>query len=76
MLRIEGEVAATGSGAEVLSGPLGILEWLANELAAGGAGLEAGEVVTTGSCTGVVPVGAGSRVQADFGSLGIVEAEF
>ena len=75
-LHVDDRVAAEGSGGEVITGPLGILVWLANDLAARGMGLRAGQVVTTGSCTGVVPVEPGARVWADFGSFGVVEAQF
>ena len=75
-LHVDDRVAARGSGGEVITGPLGVLVWLANDLAARGTGLGAGQVVTTGSCTGVVPVEPGARVRADFGSFGVVEAEF
>lgn len=75
-LHVDDQAAAEGSGGEVITGPLGVLVWLANDLAARGMGLSAGQVVTTGSCTGVVPVEPGARVRADFGSFGVVEAEF
>ena len=76
VLHVDDRVAARGSGGEVITGPLGVLVWLANDLAACGMGLRAGQIVTTGSCTGVVPVEPGARVRADFGSFGVVEAEF
>ena len=55
-LHVDDRLAATGSGGEVITAPLGVLVWLANDLAARGMGLSAGQIVTTGSCTGVVPV--------------------
>ena len=67
---------ATGSGGEVITGPLGVLTWLANQSAAAGQGLGAGQVVTTGSCTGVVVAEAGDRIRADFGNFGTVELAF
>lgn len=70
------EVVANGSGAEVITGPLGILVWLANELAEAGDGLRAGQVITTGSCTGVVVAEPGDRIRADFGTFGEVELTF
>ncbi len=75
-LHVDDRVVAQGSGGEVIGGPLGILVWLANDLAAHGMRLGAGQVVTTGTCTGVVPVEPGARVRADFGNFGAVEAEF
>lgn len=75
-LFVNDKVAATGSGGEVITGPLGVLLWLANECAALNQGLRAGEVVTTGSCTGVVMAAAGDRIRADFGTFGMVELDF
>ena len=70
------EAVATGSGAEVITGPVGILIWLANELAAAGEGLRAGQVITTGSCTGVFVAAPGDRIHAEFGTFGEVELTF
>ena len=70
------EAVATGSGAEVITGPVGILVWLVNELAAAGEGLRAGQVITTGSCTGVFVAETGDRIHADFGTFGEVELTF
>lgn len=68
-----GEKIAEGTGANVLDGPLSVLLWTANHLSGLGDGIEAGEVVTTGTCTGITPVRPGDVVVADFGSLGRVE---
>lgn len=75
-LFINDHKAATGSGSEVITGPLGVLVWLANDLAAHGKGLHAGQVITTGSCTGVVLAEPGDQVQADFGEFGKVVLRF
>ena len=50
--------------------------WLANHPALGGRGLFAGDVVMTGTCTGMIPVSAGDRAEADFGELGKISARF
>jgi 2-keto-4-pentenoate hydratase len=50
--------------------------WLANHPALGARGLRAGEVVMTGTCTGMIAVGAGDRAEADFGELGKISARF
>ncbi len=68
-----GETVAEGVGANVLGDPLNVLEWTANHLSALGDGIKAGEVVSTGTCTGVTPVTAGETLVADFGELGRVE---
>ena len=40
---------------------------------AAGRGLKAGDIVSTGTCTGLDPVQPGDVVQAEFGSLGTVD---
>jgi 2-keto-4-pentenoate hydratase len=69
-----GNLAATGSGANVLGDPRLALAWIANELNRFGDGLRAGEVVTTGTCITPIPIAAGDRLHADFGAFGVVEA--
>ncbi len=49
---------------------------LANELSRSGRGLNVGEVISTGSCTGLTPVQPGDTAVADFGELGTVQARF
>lgn len=75
-LSLNGAHHRTGTGAEVLGHPLAALAWLANDRVAHGGGLKAGEVVTTGTCTGIVYVGAGDSARADFGDFGTVELAF
>lgn len=65
-----------GHGRNVLGHPLNALAWLANTLAERGSGLKAGNWVSTGTCLGVVPAAAGTRICGDFGVLGRVEVEF
>ncbi|MCH8097671.1 MAG: hydratase [Proteobacteria bacterium] len=72
-LRRDGETVAEGVGANALGDPLNVLEWTANHLSALGDGIKAGEVVSTGTCTGVTPVAPGETLIADFGTLGRVE---
>ncbi len=68
-----GEMISEGTGANVLDGPLSVLLWTANHLSRLGDSIEAGEVITTGTCTGITPVSPGDVAVADFGSLGKVE---
>ena len=75
-LTFGGEERARGTGAAVMGHPLEALAWLANQLSAAGETLRAGEVVTTGTCTGFQPVAPGDAVAADFGALGRVEVRF
>ena len=73
---VNGETVAEGTGANVLDDPLEALVWLANDRRERGDGLHAGELVITGSCTGVSMAEAGDKARADFGALGAVELEF
>jgi len=65
-----------GHGRNVLGDPRLALAWLANELRQLGIALKAGQVVTTGTCHPPLPIGAGDRMQADFGMLGKVSVGF
>ncbi len=76
VLSKNGETVAEGNGAQVLGDPLNVLEWTANHLSRLGDGISSGEVVSTGTCTGVVPVAAGDTVIANFADLGEVEVRF
>jgi 2-keto-4-pentenoate hydratase len=65
-----GRVTATAAGAAALDHPLNAVVWLVNHLAGLGAGLEAGDVVLTGSLTRIHRVHAGDHVRAAFTHLG------
>ncbi len=67
--------AAEGVGANALGDPLLVLLWTANHLSRRGESIEAGQVVTTGTCTGITPASHADRLTADFGTLGQVEVE-
>ncbi len=71
-----GEVAASGIGADIMGGPLKSLRWLANHLIRRGEYLKAGQIVIPGSAVELVAVGPGDRVAARFTHVGRVEAEF
>ena len=45
---------------------------MANHAAARTGGLKAGDVVTTGSCCGAIPVPPGTAVEAEFPGIGTV----
>lgn len=66
----DGKPFATGSSAAVAGGPLGALRALVNAQPLPFP-LAAGQVVTTGSCTGMIRMGPGDY-QATFGLLGAV----
>ncbi len=62
--------AREGVGRAALGDPLAALTWLANELSALGIALEAGQLVSTGTCMVPLEVQPGDTVRADFGVLG------
>jgi 2-keto-4-pentenoate hydratase len=59
-----------GIGANVLGDPRVALAWLVNELSGLGLTLDAGQVVTTGTCLVPLPIAPGDTVVGDFGPLG------
>ena len=76
-LRINGaEVAAGNSGMLVFGDPIAGVAWLANHPELGSRGLRAGDVITTGTCTGITPLSPGDVAEADCGILGEVSARF
>jgi 2-keto-4-pentenoate hydratase len=74
--QLNGQHAATGSGANVLGDPRLALTWLANDRSRRGDSLRAGEIVTTGTCVTPVTIAPGDEVVADFGVLGTVGVAF
>lgn len=75
-MTINGVEKGAGTGARALGDPLEVLLWLVNHLSARRVSLKAGEIVSTGTCTGVDPVNRGDVARADFGTLGKVEIAF
>jgi predicted DNA-binding ArsR family transcriptional regulator len=75
-LSLNGNWQKSGVGAVAMGHPLTALTWVANWLRERGMGLQAGEFVSTGSCTGHFFVAPGDRLIADFGPLGKVDATF
>ena len=65
-----------GHGKNVLGDPRVALTWLANELRQLGVTLNAGHVVTTGTCHPPLPIQSGDFCAVDFGSLGKVSVGF
>ena len=72
-LTIDGRVATTGAGADALGDPRTALTWIANNHAAQGAALRAGDIITTGVCGKPGTVAPGSHVVAEFGPIGAAE---
>ena len=76
-LVIDGTIVASAPhGGNAAGDPRWLLVWLANHCSARGCGLEAGQLVTTGSCTGMTPTGAGAHVTARFPGIGEAAIHF
>jgi 2-keto-4-pentenoate hydratase len=67
---VNGRLEASGIGAEIMSGPLDSLCWLARHVAEQGTKLRAGELVIPGSAVKLVRVRAGDQIESRFTSLG------
>ena len=73
-LTIDGRAATTGTGADALGDPRAALAWIANNHAAQGAALRAGDIVTTGVCGKPSAIAAGCHMVADLGPVGAAKA--
>jgi 2-keto-4-pentenoate hydratase len=73
---LNGYYVKSGTGRAAMGHPLTSLTWLLNWLRERGRHIEAGEFVSTGTCTGHLFALPGDTVMADFGDLGRVEAKF
>ena len=71
-LACNGEPRRSGSARAAIEHPLVPLTWLANELSHTGVGLRAGQMVSTGTLTGMLAPKPGDTYVADFGPLGSV----
>ena len=76
IVTMDGVELARGSGSAVLGDPVEALIWLANALPRDGHSLRAGDIVITGTCTGLLAVGTGQRGTARFPGFGEVIADF
>jgi 2-keto-4-pentenoate hydratase len=75
-LSADGKVRRKGTAAAALDHPLVPLTWLANELARVGVGLKAGQMISTGTLTGMLAPKPGETYVADFGPFGSVMLTF
>ena len=72
-VEVDGKFRRGGTGADVMGDPLQPLCWLANERRRWGDGLNAGETISTGSMTGMLPIRGGQSARAIFGSFAPIE---
>jgi 2-keto-4-pentenoate hydratase len=74
-VQVDGVVAFDGTGTHPLRDPRVLLPWFLTHAVAR-APLRAGDIVTTGSWCGMLPVRAGSRVVVRFAGVGSAEVTF
>jgi 2-keto-4-pentenoate hydratase len=75
-LFLNGEFVKVGLGRAAMGHPLTSLTWLVNWLRERGRGLAAGEIVSTGTCTGHCFVAPGDEVSLSVEDVGVVAARF
>lgn len=71
-LSSDGRVRRRGTAAAALDHPIVPLTWLANELSRTGVGMKEGQMVSTGTLTGMLAPRAGETYVAEFGPFGSV----
>lgn len=76
IVKRDGVVEETGLGAGVLDDPVTGIVWLVQRLARYGAGLEAGDIVLSGSFIRPLEAPSGSVFEAEFGDFGRVDLSF
>jgi 2-keto-4-pentenoate hydratase len=75
-LHLNGRYIKEGYGRAAMGHPVTSLTWLANWLRERGRGLAAGEIVSTGTCTGHFFAAPGDRLNVDYGPVGQVVVEY
>ena len=75
-LYLAGHYIKSGKAAAAMGHPVTSLTWMLNWAREQGRPVRAGDVVSTGTCTGHLFAAPGDVVRADFGPLGAVEARF
>jgi 2-keto-4-pentenoate hydratase len=76
VLYCDGERRRSGAAKAALNHPMLPLTWLANELSRTGVGLKAGQMISTGTLTGMLRPERGETYLADFGPFGQVTVRF
>jgi hypothetical protein len=75
-LYLNGQYVKSGRADAAMGHPVTSLTCLLNWAREQGRAVHAGDVVSTGTCTGHLFAAPGDTVRADFGPLGVVEARF
>jgi 2-keto-4-pentenoate hydratase len=76
VLRVNDQIAAEGKGAAVLGDPITSLVWAIHHLSEQNITVDAGQIISTGTTTGIVKLDVGDIAVADFGDLGTVQVQF
>jgi 2-keto-4-pentenoate hydratase len=71
-----GRLAGTGAGGAVLGNPVQAVAWLANKMGEYDIGLNAGDVILSGSAVAAVPVGRGDCIHLNIDRIGDVSCYF
>jgi 2-keto-4-pentenoate hydratase len=75
-LSCDGRLRRKGTAAAALDHPMVPLTWLANELSRTGVGLKAGQMISTGTLTGMLAPRPGETYVAAFGAFGTATLSF
>jgi 2-keto-4-pentenoate hydratase len=75
-LSCDGKLRRKGTAAAALDHPMVPLTWLANELSRTGVGLTAGQMISTGTLTGMLAPRPGETYVAAFGTFGAATLSF
>jgi 2-keto-4-pentenoate hydratase len=76
LLTKNGRLAATAAGGAVLGNPVQAVAWLANKMGEYDIGLNAGDVILSGSAVAAVPVGPGDSIHLNIDRIGDVSCYF
>ena len=63
----------SGYGSDVLGSPLNVLEWSINHLSKRGKHINPGDIISTGTCTGIIPIFPGDNIVANFVGLDTIK---
>ncbi|RQH02625.1 2-keto-4-pentenoate hydratase [Natrarchaeobius oligotrophus] len=73
VISVNGEVEATGVGADIMGHPARAVSWLANRLPDVDDGLEAGELILTGGINAAIDIEPGDVYNVQFATIGDIE---
>jgi 2-keto-4-pentenoate hydratase len=65
-LAVDGVVTQRGSGADIITGPLEVIAWLARAIAPFGEGLRGGDLILAGAVHAAIPLAAGHEYTARY----------